>query len=232
MSYYVNNREQINDSFVTAIFNIDVDEVKRLLALAEYDKSLFGNVCSKDYHKCHISWITQLWEVILESPEHWRKDCQERIAQKKKDNLEIKRILQEELRIAFTPIEYKNNDLWIYGWFADESIEEFFDYSKEEMVNRGHKAIDLDLYYAVNQYNFEEAERLLQIGANPKYKISEEGSWCLDLVEGRCSLYCMEIDYILFDEQIKDAANYRNLAYLMAWGVNKMMENLLFKYSD
>lgn len=232
MSYYVNQREQINDSFVSAVFNIDVDEVKRLLPLAEYDKSLLNNVCSKEWHFCPINWITQLWEAILVSPESWREEYRERIVKKQKDNQEIKRILKENLNITSTKIELDNNDLWIYRWFADDPFEEFFDCSKEDMINKGHKAIDLDLYYAVNQYNFKEAERLLELGADPNRKIPEEGSWCLDLVGGRCSLYCMEISHILLEDQNQSGRDYRDLAYLLAWGVNEMMYKLLTKYSE
>lgn len=231
MSYFVNKREQLDNAFVSAVFNIDVDEVKRLLASSDVDKTLIDNVCSKEFHFCPINWITQLWEVILASPNSWREDCRDRIIKKQKDNLEIKRVLKEKLDIIYTSISLNNNDLWIYRWFADDSFEEFFDCTKEDMINKGHKAIDLDLYYAVNQYNFKEAERLLELGANPNHKIPEEGSWCLDLVGGRCSLYCMEISHILLEDQNQSSRDYRDLAYLLAWGVNEKMYKLLSKYS-
>ena len=231
MSYFVNKREQLDNAFVSAVFNIDVDEVKRLLASSDVDKTLIDNVCSKEFHFCPINWITQLWEVILASPDSWREDCRERIIKKQKDNLEIKRVLKEKLDIIYTSISLNNNDLWIYRWFADDSFEEFFDCTKEDMINKGHKAIDLDLYYAVNQYNFKEAERLLKLGANPIYKTPEEGSWCLDLVGGRCSLYCMEIGHILLEDQKQSGRDYRDLAYLLAWGLNEMMYELLSKYN-
>lgn len=231
MSYFVNKREQLDNAFVSAVFNIDVDEVKRLLTSSDVDKTLIDNVCSKEFHFCPINWITQLWEVILASPDSWREDCRERIIKKQKDNLEIKRVLKEKLDIIYTSISLDNNDLWIYKWFADESFEEFFDCTKEDMINKGHKAIDLDLYYAVNQYNFKESERLLKLGANPIYKIPEEGSWCLDLVGGRCSLYCMEIGHILLEDQKQSGRDYRDLAYLLAWGLNEMMYELLSKYN-
>lgn len=38
MSNYVNQRERIDDAFVSAVFNIDVEEVERLLKTADYDK--------------------------------------------------------------------------------------------------------------------------------------------------------------------------------------------------
>ena len=231
MSYFVNQRTRIEDSFVSAVFNINVDEVRRLVETAEYDKSLFGNVCSKEGHFCPINWIPQMWEEVFAAPEYWREDCREKIIKKKEDNDEIKRILIEELGLEFTLIEFENNELWIYDMFLDESFEEFFDETKKEMVDRGHKVIDLELYYNVNKYKFEESEKLLQLGANPNYQIPEEGSWCFDLLSGRSGLYSLEIGNILFDDQIPNGVDYRALAYLMAWAMSDKMYNLLAKYS-
>lgn len=231
MSYFVNQRTKIEDSFVSAVFNIDVEEVRRLVETAEYDKSLLGNVCSEYGHLCPINWIPQFWDEVLAAPEYWRKDCREKVRKKKEDNDEIKKILSEKLGLEFTPIEFENNELWIYDMFSDESFEEFFDYSKEEMINRGHKALDLELYYAVNKYKFEDVEKLLQLGANPNYHIPEEGSWCFDLLGGRSALYSIEIGNILFDNQRPSGVDYRDLAYLMAWAMSDKMYNLLAKYS-
>ena len=86
MSNCVNQRERIDDAFVSAVFNIDVEAVERLLKTADYDKSLFDNVCLKERHLCPINWITQLWKIILAEPETWRKDCQEKVNKKKRDN--------------------------------------------------------------------------------------------------------------------------------------------------
>ena len=91
MSNYVNQRERIDDAFVSAVFNIDVEAVERLLKTADYDKSLFDNVCLKERHLCPINWITQLWKIILAEPETWRKDCQEKVSKKKRKCLTCKK---------------------------------------------------------------------------------------------------------------------------------------------
>lgn len=230
MSNYVNQRERIDDAFVSAVFNIDVEEVERLLKTADYDKSLFDNVCLKESHLCPINWITQFWEIILAEPETWRKDCQEKVSKKKRDNQEIKKILTDELGVTFTPIEFKNNDLWIYDYFSDQQFDEIFDFPKEEMLSRGHKAIDIDLYCAITRYDFEETEKLLQSGANPNYNITEESECCFSFIEGRCAFYDLEIGNVLFENRHEAAVDYRDLANLMAWGINEKMFNLLAKY--
>ena len=133
MSNYVNQRERIDDAFVSAVFNIDVDKVECLLKTVDYDKSLFDNVCLKKRHLCPINWITQLWEIILVEPETWRKDCQEKVSKKKRDNQEIKKILTDGLGVTFTPIVFKNNDLWIYDFFSDQQFDEIFDFPMQHV---------------------------------------------------------------------------------------------------
>lgn len=231
MSEYVNRREQIRDAFVSAVFNLDVDKVKRMLKTADYDKSRFDNVCLEEGYLCPIDWITQLWEIILAEPASWRKDCQEKVCRKRKENLEIKRMLNDELGVTFTPIEFRNNELWNYDGLSNLTFEECFDHTREEMTGRGHRAMDLDLYNAVDRYDFEETEKLLQSGADPNYKIPEEGSWCFDLIEGRCAYYDLEIGHVIFEGSQQETIDYRDLANLMAWGISEKMFNLLGRYS-
>lgn len=227
MSEAVNLKVPIKDCLTIAIFNLDLDMVKRLLETKAYDKSVFDDVCLIDGHHCPVNWIPQLWDVIIDNPESWSEGFRAKIGIKKKANHEIKRILVDEMDIDFTPIEFSNNDLWIYQWFAEMSFEEFYDCTKQELVNRGHKEIDIDLYYSVNQYNFEESKRLLQLGANPYYTIPEEGGCCFDLIEERCDFYDHELSHILLQDHSQNSLDYRDLANLLAWGANKMMFNLL-----
>lgn len=91
--------------------------------------------------------------------------------------------------------------------------------------------MDLDLYNAVDRYDFEETEKLLQSGADPNYKIPEEGCWCFDLIEGRCAYYDLEIGHVIFGDSQQEAIDYRDLANLMAWGISEKMFNLLGRYS-
>lgn len=227
MSEAVNMKVPIKDCLTAAVFSSDLDKVKRLLETKTFDKSVFDNVCLIEGHYCSINWIPQLWEVILDDADSLGGEFREKIGFKKKANQEIKRILAEEMAIEFTPIEIRNNDLWIYRWIAEMSFEEFYDSTKVEMMSKGLKEIDLDLYYSVNQYNFEESKRLLQLGADPNYIIPEEGSCCRSLIEGRCALCYLELSHVLLEDQSQNSLDYRDLANLLAWGTNKKMLNLL-----
>ena len=234
MSEPINNRTPINNDLANAIFNINVEKVKTLLDSNKYDPTTFDNICTISEHYCPIHWITQCWEIILENPDSWREDLQDIVRHKKKDNQEIKDILVNKLNIDYTPIDIHNNELWIYMYDTEEDFEDYFDCTKEEMLSRGHNEMNLDLYYAVNTFNFEETERLLKLGANPNYYIPEEQSWCFDVIAPRCTDYSTDLGDVLFaDTEISPLENdYRDLAYLLAWAVNEKMYNLLCKYSN
>lgn len=230
MSEAVNLKVPIKDCLATAIFNLDLDMVNRLLDTKAFDKTAFGNVCLIEGHYCPINWIPQLWDEIIDDPDTWCEEYREKIVMKLKANQEIKRILTEEMKIEFFPIEIRNNSLWKYQWLAEMSFEEFYSITKEVNEIKVRKDIDKILYYYVNQYNFEESKKLLQLGANPQSEIPEEGSCCLSLVEERCAQCYYELSHILLEEQTQDSLDYRKLANLLSWGVNIMMFNLLCEY--
>lgn len=59
----------------------------------------------------------------MAEPASWRKDCQEKVCKKKKENLEIKRLLNDELGVTFPPVEFRNNELWNYDGLSNQTFE-------------------------------------------------------------------------------------------------------------
>ena len=224
---------EIKNELVKAIFNIDVDGFKRLIESNRVDVASWDNICDAEGDYCPIQWIVQCWEMILENPDAWCEDCRETIRQKKMDNQEIKKILFDKFNLCEIPIEINNNELWIYRYDMEDSFEDCFDSPKEEMLLYGYKEIDLDLYWATYKYDFEEVERLLKMGADSNYYISEVEDSCKDLIGYRCADFCMDFSSVLFDDVKWNPFddNCNNLAYLIAWAVNEKMYNLLLKYS-
>lgn len=234
-SLQVMNSVPIENELAEAIFNIDVDGVKRLTESHKYDVALLNNICSEGYNNyCPIQWITQCWEMIMEKPDAWIEDCREIIRQRKMDNQEIKKILFDKFNLCEIPIEIHNNGLWIYDDFTESSFEEYFDCSKEEMLSHGHREIDLDLYWAVIRYDFEEVENYLKLGANSDYLFPEEGERCFELIASRCSFYYLHLFHILSNkpECNNSNLNHCDLAYLIVWALSEKMYNLLSKYSS
>ena len=232
-SLLVINSIRIKNELAEAIFNIDVDRFKTLIKSQKFDIRLLDNICEVKDGYCPIQWIVQCWEIILNTPDSWREDCREIIRQKKKDNQEIKKILYEKFDLNDILIDIRNNELWIYSYDMESSYEECFDCPREELLSHGHKEIDLDLYWAVYRYDFEEVESLLGKGANPNYYIAEATDSCCDFIGYRCADFCVDFSPVLFDDVKCNPfdSNSCNLAYLIAWAVNEKMYNLLAKYS-
>lgn len=233
MSYPINVRKPISDEFVKAVFNIKPTYFRELLNKRDFDKSLLNNICDEENHYFPIQWIPLCWEIILDNPESWKSDIVDLIRQKKQDNQEIKKIFREVLNAEFCPFELCGNEIWIYDWQAEETYEECFGYSKEEMLAMGQSEIDLDLYYAANKFNFEETEALLKKGGNPKCKVPGLGDCAIDMPDSRCADYSLELWHVIEKGETNPLlCSYRDLSYLLAWAINEKMYKLLSRYTN
>lgn len=222
----------INNKYINAVFNFDVDAFKTLLEREPFDLSLLQDIRYALDVPCPIYWITQCWEIIFEHPEEWQEDIRETIAENKQRNLEIKKIFEERFNVVFNPIDFYNTDFWFYRANRDETFEDVLYESRDNMIAKGHRAIDLDLYVAVNKFDFKEVERLLELGANPVYEIPEEVSYCMDRIGTECSLLENELKGIIFYRIPVNAMeeDSNDLIFLIGLAAHESMYSLLSKY--
>ena len=224
----------INDKYINAVFNFDVKKFKKLLETEPFDISLLTNI--GDGIPCPIQWITQFWEIIFEHPENWEEDCREIIAENKQRNLEIKQILIERFNVDFKPIDFYNSDLWFDRHGRDDTFEDVLYESRDSMIAKGYRAIDLDLFVAVSKYDFKETERLLELGANPVCIIKSEGDiipyYCMDSIGTECSYLNIELQDIIIDRVQRNPMKGDSviLIYLAGLAANESMYSLLSKY--
>lgn len=222
------------NKYINAVFNFDVDTFKTLLETEPFDLSLLQDIKFAVSVPCPIHWITQCWEIIFEHPEDWRKDCREIIAENKRRNLEIKKIFEERFNVEFKPIDFYNTDFWFYRNERDDTFEDvFWDESREGLIAKGYRGIDLDLYVAVTKFNFIETERLLKLGANPACDVTEDGNSCFDRIGGECGNLDTELQRIIIHREpcnpmVDNNAKY--LCYLVGWAAHESMYSLLSKY--
>ena len=223
------NETTTDDKYINAVFNFDVDTFKTLLENEPFDVALLSDIKFAEGVPCPIYWITQCWETVFEAPEEWG-ECRETIAENKRKNLEIKKIFEESFGVAFKPIDFYNTDFWSYRNEREDSFEDvFWGESRDEMIARGRRAIDLDLYVAVNKFDFKETERLLKAGADPAYEIPEEECSCLDRVGTECALLEIELQGVMIDGEQR-APNVRDLVNLVGCAAHERMFSLLSSY--
>lgn len=224
----------INNKYINAVFNYDVDTFKTLLETESFDLSLLQDIKFAKDVPCPIYWITQCWEIIFEHPEEWKEDCREIIAENKRSNLEIKKIFEERFYVVFRPIDFYNTDFWFFRNEREDTFEDVLYESRDEMIAKGHRAIDLDLYVAVNKFDFKETERLLALGANPVYEISEEDGSCMNRISGECGFLDIELhEIIIYGKHSNPLAdNAKELIHLIGLAAHESMYKLLSKYDS
>lgn len=221
-----------NNKYINAVFNFDAEAFKTLLEKEPFDLSLLQDIKFAVAVPCPIYWITQCWEIIFEHPEEWKEDCREIIAENKRRNLEIKKIFEERFNVVFKPIDFYNTDFWFFRNEREDTFEDVLDERRDEMIAKGHRGIDLDLYVAVNKFDFKEAERLLELGANPVYEIPEEGSYCMDRIGAECSFLDIELQGIMIYRKQRNPMeeNSNDLIDLIGLAAHERMYSLLSKY--
>ena len=219
-----------NDKYIKAVFNFDVDTFKTLLENEPFDVALLSDIKFAEGVPCPIYWITQCWEIIFEAPGEWKEEYRQTIVENKRKNLEIKKIFEERFDVVFKPIDFYNTDFWFYRNEREDSFEDvFWGESRDEMIARGRRAIDLDLYVAVNKFDFKETERLLKAGADPAYEIPEAENSCMDRIGTECALLDIDLHGIIIDgkQYNPDECDLVNLVGLAA---HEKMYSLLSSY--
>lgn len=219
-----------DDKYINAVFNFDVKTFRTLLETEPFDVALLRDIKFAEGVPCPIYWITQCWEIIFENPEEWKDSCREIIAENKRKNLEIKKIFEESFGVVFKPIDFYNTDFWFYRNEREDSFEDvFWGESRDEMIARGRRAIDLDLYVAVNKFDFKETERLLKAGADPAYEIPEAENSCMDRIGTECASLDIDLHGIMIDGK-QYYPNVCDLVNLVGLAAHEKMYSLLSSY--
>ena len=143
----------------------------------------------------------------------------------------------------FPRIEYRtySDDNFFCAW-DDETDEDLLFHPKVEFLALGKREIDLDLYCAVERFQFDRVEELLKQGANPGAEIYDglnEGdvpfdSWsAIDRIDGEvCFLCCETMDFVrqLLGKQAHWFIGEMLFQNLMSLAAHSEMSELLKKY--
>lgn len=220
------------EKYINAVFNFDAETFEHLLDSEPFDESLLADIGFAMAVPCPIQWFTQCWEIIFEHPEEWKEEYRDIIESNKRKNLEIKSIFEKRFNVKFEPIDFYNTDFWFFRNERDDTFEDVFDESRDSMISKGYRDIDLDLYVAVNKFDYKEVERLLNEGANPVCEFEEEGSYCMDRIGCECSHLEMELGYIIIHNNpcfpMEKTSN--DIIYLMGLAAHETMYKLLSRY--
>ena len=134
-----------------------------------------------------------------------------------------------------------NNDDFYCAW-DDETDDDLLFHSKCEFIALGKREIDLDLYCAVQRFQFDKVKELLEQGANPQAEIYDglndydvpSDSWsAIDRIDEEVLYLCCEtVDFLrqLFNKQAYWFLGEMLFHHILGLAAHLEMERLLEKY--
>ncbi len=229
----------IKKRFVNAVFNINVEEFRKLLDTETFDEELFSKFPVEDDEdnddydgedyvceiECPIYWISQCWDLAIGNPENWKHSSI--VAKRKNDNLEIMQLFRERLNVNFEPIDFYNSEIHFFRNEPDDSFKDVFG-ETEEKILANHRKIDAELYVAVNKFDYQTVEELLKAGAEPYVEFCDDTN-CWERIDMHTSFLSVNLDHILLSDE-KSLLDQDYFSYLFDWAAHEKMWSLLEKY--
>lgn len=218
ISYYT-------DRLLLAVVLNQFEKIKEILESENYDKTLFTDIGGFEV-PVPLQFLNECWRIILD---HKFSETLEPIAQRNYENaVKINKLFKEhgisETNVPLNKIMYAVwND-------EDESDDEVLDCSKQELIAKGNRTIDLDLYIAVCKMDFKNAEALLKKGADPSF--TYEGSEVISICGSECSYQatCMAGNIIKSPAWYSNGIEIDELGNLLRWAANEKMYYLVNQY--
>ena len=195
----ITNYNEHTFALLKAVASNDVDEVRTLIAKDEC-KAIIEDIAlfSRPFP---LHYVTLCYEAIWRDADKW-KDKEWANAAKKSTDVMIEFWKEYYGVESFPRIEYRiyNEDDFYCAW-DDETDDDILFHSKGEFIALGKREVDLDLYCAVERFQFDKVEELLKQGANPRAEIYNGlndndvpfDSWsAIDRIDGEVGFLCCE----------------------------------------
>lgn len=121
-------------------------------------------------------------------------------------------------------------------FFADDPMDSYEEQCRGEYIRKGYKPIDVDLWIAVNKFDYKEVERLLKVGADPEVKDRDDERNCLDRISAECAYLdaCTDVFYLMFEYErtgnVPNQIDKETLYDLIGFAAHEKMYALMQPY--
>lgn len=179
--------------------------------------------------------ITQCWEAAMgDDPTAFSESCRAEVTDFMARNRQVKEIFQKTLHVEFTPIVYQ--DYWenFYCMEPYASVEDIIDYTPKALAKVGTRQIDIDLYCAVEKFEFSRVIELLKAGANPNANMTtdeDDESTALDRIGMECSYLCTCQLSFAWSPKNHTCVGHHEIGDLVGWAAHETMSRCLEQYS-
>lgn len=231
-----------NELLIKGTFHNNFELVSELIEWDEFDESIIHDIGLLDV-PFPLYYITMCYKRTM-----WDDFIEETMPFVEKQRIDIDKLLhlwKERFGANVDEvINYKKYEAYFYCLSDDETDRDVLLNPRSKYTENGCREIDIDLFIAVDKFQFSKVKELLEMGANPdanlisiddKDKEFQDPLNCLDRIGRECSYLCTcqifshikkphgawYINYALTEREIGD---------LIGWAAHEDMYHLLEQY--
>ena len=228
-----------DELLIKMVYHNEYDAIVELISKKEFNPGLLDDIGLFD-KPFPLYYITKCHQIIMAG--NFIEKIMPFILNQREKIEKIMDLWRNRFQIDTNKdIEFKNYEDAFYCDADDATFYDVFLDPKERFIENGCREIDLELFEAVNKFNYDEVRRLLKEGANPDAnllpkdaKYPDDPCNCLDRIGGECSyLFSCEVFPILGEKHGLWYLNYsltsKDIGVLIGLAAHEKMYELLIK---
>lgn len=227
-----------NELLIKAAFHNYYELVKEMVEDKEFDSAILTDIGLLSV-PFPLHYITMCFETAMKD-DSFRDETMPFVREQRENINKLLELWKDKFNLdTVSPIDYKKYEEYFYCLADSEDFEDVFLYPIEKFKATGCRDIDLELYEAVDKFQFSKVEKLLKKGANPDADLFAEGDDepcnCIDRISSECSYLCTCQIFSIIEKPhgnwyINLALNDSEIGDLIGWAAHEKMYRLLSKY--
>ena len=177
---------------INAVLQLDADKFFHLIEQDQFASHLLTDTQLVSGVNFPLHYISICWDAILNKYEEYVEDFQEVLSMKKIENDRIKDCFEKTFGLQMNELPWEDYRDCFYCADPEDTIEDFVFESESDLLKRGCKQMDIDLFCSIHKMNFETTKRLLEAGANPEAIFETDDEDC----DNGWEMICYERDYL------------------------------------
>ena len=184
------------ERLIKAVFHNQYDLVKDLLTSDDFDKKILDDTGIFEYAPFPLYYITMCYKQFM-----WNDYIEEvmpMILRHRKNIDALLELWKNEYGIDVTQkIDYKKYERDFFCTEDSETTDDVLWNPIEKFLKAGFRRIDIELYEAVEKFQFDKVDKLLKQGANPDVDLlpiddmdSHDPFNCIERIGGERSYLC------------------------------------------
>lgn len=218
---------------INAAFYADPGLLRKLIDEGTFPKSLIDDtgILNTPFP---IWRIPQCWEIAMGTdPAIYRDEIQGIVADFMERNAKVKALFAEVFSVEYTPVDFQQYHDYFFSEDPDDSDEDIImEDNWAEIYKYGTRDIDIQLFCAVERFDFPEVKELLEKGADPNAPAYSDASGsAFSRIGDECSFLCTcELSWA-WNTTKHYQVDWRLIGDLVGWAAHETMYRWIEKYT-